>query len=219
MRVVFVGASALTVMAAKQLLEGGHEVVVIDRSAETIESLQEILDCGLITGDGSRPEVLAEVGPEQTDFLFCLSDSDEVNILGALVGRSLGFAQVVPKLQDPTLEPICTELGLDKVFAPDRAGATHILDLVKGRDDPRISTVLRSGLRFFSFTVSAADASSIEALDLPKGVRAVAITRGNESSFAEQDTRLETGDEVVLLTTESRVDGLQKRFSSEQGAG
>jgi len=212
MRVTIVGASTLGVQAARALTERGHEVVVIDQDEERIESLSDELDCGLMVGDGSRPAVLAEVGPKQSDVLFCVSNRDEANILGALVGRSLGFGRVVPKVEDPQLEPICTELGLDDVIVPDREVAMQLVDMVEGRNAPELSAVVRSGVRFFAFKVPEG-VNNGEALALPDGVSLVARTRGNESVLAQLDTSLEEGDEVVVIAEEGRVDELRERFS------
>ena len=217
MRVAFVGASSLAITAARDLIEQGHEVVLIDRDPEIIEELGDKLDCGLIQGDGSRPAVLREVGPEQTAFLFCLSDSDEANVLGALVGRSLGYERVIPKIEDETLEPICTELGLDEVLVPDRTGSVHIRDLVEGRDNPAISAVVRTGLRFFSFSVREDGPRDVESLDLPRDVRAIAYSRGDESWLIDADTRLEAGDEVVVIGSDECIEELRERFARDSG--
>lgn len=218
MRVTFVGASPVAVLAARVLGERGHEVVLIDSDPEEIERLSESLDCGLITGDGSRPGVLEKVGPEQTDVLFAVSDRDEANILSALVGRSLGFQRVVPKIEDPDLEPICTELGLDDVIVPDREVATQLVDLVEGRDSPELTSVVRAGLRFFGFKVPAG-VSKGSGLELPEGARLIARTRGEESVLADVETRLEEGDEVVLIVEEVEVEGLRERFVGKKGEG
>ena len=99
MRFGFVGASQLTLMTAELLIDRGHEVVIIEADRERMDEIGDRLDCSYLHGDGSRPQVLAEVGPEQTDVLFCLTKNDESNILAALVGRSLGFAKVVPSIR------------------------------------------------------------------------------------------------------------------------
>jgi trk system potassium uptake protein TrkA len=174
-RVTFVGASPLAIQSAQALLARGHEVVLIDEDPDKIHTLSERLDCGLIVGDGSRPSVLEEVGPEQTDFLFCVTDRDEANILSALVGRSLGFSQVVPKLEDPDLETICTELGLDHVLVPDHELAQRLVDLVEGGEIPDLTSVIRGGLRFFAFSLHE-DLDGVEALELPAGARLLART-------------------------------------------
>jgi trk system potassium uptake protein len=101
MRAVFVGASSIAVMAARFMLKRGHEVVIIERNRERIDALSEQLDCGFLHGDGSTPALLREADPEHSDCLFCLTGQDQTNILASLVGRSLGFARVVTKIEDP----------------------------------------------------------------------------------------------------------------------
>jgi len=198
MRVTFVGASHLAVHTARLLIERGHEVVLIDEDHETIERLSDELDCGLVVGDGSRPAVLEQLAPEKTDHLLCVSDRDEANILAALVGRSLGFGRVVPKVEDSDLEPLCTELGLDDVIVPDRQVALQLRDLVEGRESPALTTVVRSGLRFLGFEVPSGVAEG-RGLELPDGARLIARTRGEDSVLADEDTPLEEGDEVVVV--------------------
>jgi len=211
--VTFVGASPLALQAIKALSERGHEVVLIEKDRETVESLSDILDCGLVEGDGSRPAVLQQVGPEQTDFLFCVSNSDEANILAALVGRSLGFGRVVPKVEDSDLEPLCTELGLDDVIVPDRQVALQLRDLVEGRESPALTTVVRSGLRFLGFEVPSGVAEG-RGLELPDGARLIARTRGEDSVLADEDTPLEEGDEVVVVAEEDVIESLHKHFAA-----
>ncbi|MEZ4334758.1 MAG: TrkA family potassium uptake protein [Myxococcota bacterium] len=211
-RVTFVGASPLALQAVKSLGERGHDVVLIEVDPEVVERLSDELDCGLVTGDGSRPAVLQEIGPRQTDFLFCVSDRDETNILAALVGRSLGFGRVVPKVEDPDLEPLCNELGLDDVIVPDREVAYQLTDLVEGRESPALSTVVRSGLRFFGFRV-ATDVPSPKALDLPAGARPIARTRGERSILIDDETELQAGDHVVVIVEEDVLDSLRERFA------
>lgn len=213
-RVTFIGASPLAVKAARALTERGHEVILIDTDHEKIETLSDTLDCGLITGDGSRPAVLQEVGPEQTDFLFCVSDRDESNVLAALVGRSLGFGRVVPKIEESDLEPLCTELGLDDTIVPDREIAQQLVDLVEGRETPALTTVVQSGLRFFGFDLPEGVRSGAD-LDLPDGARLIARTRGDQSVLADEQTSFEEGDRVVLIVEEEKVDSLRERFTRD----
>lgn len=216
MRVAFVGASPEAVLAAAELAERGHEVIVIDENQDKIDSVSEQLDCGLVTGDGSRPTVLEEIGPGQTDVLFCVSDRDEVNILAALVGRSLGFERVVPKVEDPELEAVCNELGLDDVMVPDRHVARRLVDLVEDRDSPELTTVVESGLRFL--TVQVPDGvTDVAGLELPSsGVLAIARNRDGASAIVDAETRLESKDELVLIVEEQHLDALREQFTPDQ---
>jgi len=212
MRVVLVGMSPLAVMAARELLGKGHEVVLIEKDPEKLESLGEELDCGIVRGDGSRPDTLEKVGPGQTDFLFCLSNSDEANILAALVGRALGFERVVAKIEDPTLQPICTQLELHETIVPDREVAQGLCDMVAGAERADLSAAIREGLRFFSFALGEDAAKRVGDIELPKGARVIARSRGDLSILADADTALRSGDELVLLLEEALLPELQKRF-------
>jgi len=213
MRFVFVGGGTLSVLTARMLAGRRHEVVIIERSLEVIEQLQEELDVGVIHGDGSRPAILREADPETTDLLFCLTRDDQANIIASLVARSLGFKRVVTKIEDPELEHICAELGLADSLVPMHTVGRYLADMAEGQNVIELSDVLRGEARILSFSVTEAEAVRIGELSLPQTARAVCVYRNkDELLFAEVDTRLETGDEVILLTRARDLKELRERF-------
>jgi trk/ktr system potassium uptake protein len=213
MRMVFVGASQLTVMTARLLIGRGHEVVIIESEKATIEALSDELDCGFLHGDGSKPAILREAGPEGTDVLFCLTNNDQVNILASLIGRSLGFKRVVPSIKDPELMSICLELGLQDTIIPDQTISRYLADMAVGLDILELSTLIRGEARFFSFVASAADAGTVEALQLPAEARVVCYYRNGEFNLATGGaSKLREGDEVVILTHSKHLASLRERW-------
>ncbi|WP_230534528.1 potassium channel family protein [Microvirga roseola] len=133
MRIVIVGASHLAVRTAAMLIEENHAVIIIDRNRDKLNDVAGHLDCGLIHGDGSRPEILKEASPEASDCLLCLTDSDQDNIITSLVGRSLGFPDVITKIEDEAFERICQEIGLKNTIVPSRDVAGRLATIVTGR--------------------------------------------------------------------------------------
>lgn len=212
MRVVFIGAGALTVMTARQLMKGGHEVVIVESDRERIETLAEELDCGFLHGDGAKPAVLRDADPEHTDVLFCLTGSDQANIIAALVGTSLGFGRVVVRIEDPELEHICIELGLKDTIIPTRTIARYLADMSEGRDPLELSAMMRSGTRVFSFVAQEEDAGPAAELDLPARARIVCIYRGGGLVLPDGDTPIQPDDEVILLTDADTVGALEERW-------
>jgi trk system potassium uptake protein TrkA len=200
MRAVFVGASALAVMTARSLLKRKHEVVIIERDRERIDTLTTELDCGFLHGDGSKPAVLREADPEQTDVLFCLTDNDQSNIIASLVGRSLGFARVVTRIEDPAFEHICIELGLTDTIIPARTIGRYLADMFEGLDLLELSSMIKDEARVFSFVVHEQLAGPIEQLALPKESRVVCLYRGGKFMLPDGEMPLEIGDEVLLIT-------------------
>jgi len=212
MRAVFVGASSLSVMSARLLVARGHEVVIIERDKAVIEALTPGLDCGFLHGDGARPGVLREADPEHTDFLFCLTGSDQANIIASLVGRSLGFGSVVTKIDDPELEHICLELGLRSTIIPSRTIGRFLADMFEGHDPLEVSAMIRGEARVFSFVVQEADAAPVAEIGLPQGSRVVCAYRNGKFMLPDPDTALRAGDEVILITESKQLPALEERF-------
>lgn len=212
MRAVFVGAGSITVMAARIMLKRGHEVVIIERDRERIDALGETLDCGFLHGDGSTPALLREADPEHSDCLFCLTGQDQTNILASLVGRSLGYARVVTKIEDPQFEHICIELGLEDTIDPALTIGRYLADMLQGRDLLELSAMVKDEARVFSFIAGDDDAMEVGALGLPDESRVICLYRDGKFRLPEPDDRLQRGDEVIVLTHSRNLAKLQQRW-------
>jgi len=214
MRFVFVGTGTLSVLTSRLLSERGHAVVMIERSKETIDRLAEEIDCGFIHGDATRPSILKEAGPQDTDLLFCLSRDDQANIITSLVARSLGFSHVVTKIEDPELEHICAELGLADSLVPMHTVGRYLADMAEGQDIIELSDIIRGEARVFSFRVGPQEANKIAELDLPLNSGIICYYHAGEFRFATPESRLSVGDEAVVLTQLKNLHALKERFNS-----
>lgn len=215
MRTVIVGASPLGVATARELLDREHEVVIIDIDQEKVERLSDELDCGFMTGDGTKPGILNQVEPASGDILLCLTETDQDNILASLVGRTLGFERVITKVEDPEFEPICIALELNDTMIPTREAARLLADLGEGREPIGLTATVTGDVRFFRFHATGLDGKSIEDLDLPEDTHVVAISNEEESRIATPETQIKDGDEVLLITLDSRLEDLSERFTRE----
>ncbi len=215
MRIAFVGASKLTIMTARYLLEHKHEVIIVESDKNVMEELSNELDCGFLHGDGSRPELLRELAPEQTDFLFCLTENDQTNIITGLVGRSLGFKNVVTKIENQEFEHICTELGLEYTIIPTRTISRFLIDMISGRDILELSTMIKDEARFFTFVAREQDEQEVSSLDLPETARVICLYRLEKFMLADEKSRLKKGDEVVILTHSKNLLSLKERWASK----
>jgi len=216
MRIVFVGAGTLTVRTARLLLERGHEVVIIEKDRDRIQELSDELACGYLHGDGSKPAILREAAPEETDVLFCLTDDDRVNIIASVVGKTLGFKRVTTKILDSEFRTVCHELGLSHIIVPSETISRYLADLVRGRDILELSTMIRGEARFFSFMVGDREAgTTIGDLKLPESARVICYYRGGSFHLAEFDRALKKDDEVVILTHSRHLQELHERWESQ----
>jgi trk system potassium uptake protein len=215
-RIVFVGASEVSLATARTLVKKGHEVVIVETDKAKIEELSGQLDCSFLQGDGSRPDILREVNPAGTDVLFCLTNNDPVNVIASLVGRSLGFKRIVTSIADPQFEGICRELGLEDTIIPSRTIGRYLEDMVSGRTNLELSSMIKDEARFFTFLAQEEDALAVEALKLPAEARVICLYRDGTFALADSGTKLRKGDEVVILTHSKNLPVLQQRWKPKQ---
>jgi trk system potassium uptake protein TrkA len=212
MRTVFVGAGKVSIGTAKALIKKGHEVVIIETDKARIDEVSEEMDCSFLQGDGSQPNILREVNPAHTDFLFCFTDSDQANVISSLVGRSLGFKRVVTSIGDPQFEGICRELGLKDTIIPSRTISRYLEDMVGGGENVELSTVIKDEARFFTLIAKEEDAVTAKDLKLPADAKVICYYRDGKFSHADEETTFRIGDEVVILTHSKNMPALQERW-------
>lgn len=213
MRIVFVGAGDLSVETATLLIARKHEIVVIESDAEKIESLSDSLDCSFLHGDGSKPQILAEAGPEHADFLFCLTENDQYNIIAALVGRSLGYSLVVVEIHDADYLNICQELGLEHTITPSKTISRYLADMVSGIDVLELSSLIKHEARCMMIKIDKQTKGKVADLELPDEARVICLYRDEKFLHVDSDTSLHVKDEALILTHSKHLAELTERFS------
>ena len=136
MQVVVVGGGLVGSTLAAKLAGDGNDVVLVEQSRELISELDEHLDVKTICGNGAIIPVLVKAGIENADMLLATTNSDEVNMVVALVGSEIfKVPRVAARLRDPGHEEgfrrIGREPGGERVtINPDMAAVEKILSLM-----------------------------------------------------------------------------------------
>jgi trk system potassium uptake protein TrkA len=216
MRIVFSGVGPITIMAAQTLIKQGNEVIIIELDKEKIDQLSDELDCSFLHGDAAKPAILSQVDPKNSDFLFCLTDSDQINIITSLLGRSMGFKRVVTSIGDADLEHLCRELGLEDTIIPARTVSRHLENMVHGLGNIELSTLLKGDARLFNITAGKKEATSVSKLDLPEDARVVFYYRGDKFYFVDSDTKFRENDEIVILTHSKNLPDFNERWNPKK---
>jgi trk system potassium uptake protein TrkA len=145
-----------------------------------------------------------------------MTGSDQANIIAALVGRSLGFERVVSKIEDPELEHICLELGLEDTIIPTRTIGRYLADMCEGRDPLELSTMIRDEARVLSFVVQEEQQGSIDDLKLPSDSRVVCVYRDDKFILPDAGFSLKVDDEVVVITSRDAAGALDEYVRGPQ---
>jgi len=214
MRVVLVGAGTLGTRTARLLVQRGHEIVFIESDPATAQAVSELIDCGVIHGDGTRPAVLGEADPSNADVLLAITGNAQTNLITSLVGRSVGFGRVITRIDDEEFEHVTLELGLTDTIIPARTIGRFLAEIVEGHDILELTGAIKGDAHAFLFAARSEDEGTIADLGLPDGARASHLYRNGALVFAEPDLQLKRGDEVVIITHRKHLEALRERWAA-----
>tara|TARA_Y100001970_G_scaffold176663_1_gene215304 strand:+ start:423 stop:1775 length:1353 start_codon:yes stop_codon:yes gene_type:complete len=137
MRVVIIGVGEVGFHIAKSLSELDYDISVIDTNPIKCNRANEHLDVIVIKGNGSDAKTLKEANVSEADYVFCMTDSDETNLIASMQAHTLGAKKIVARLRntdygnngDNSISP--EKFGIDEVIHPEYEVAKEIVRLVK----------------------------------------------------------------------------------------
>ncbi len=214
MRILISGGGELGRMIAESLIKAGHTVVIIENREEFCEDLAEELNAIVVHGDATRPHVLEKGEIANSDVVITATNSDQDNLITAIVAREYGVKRIIVKFNDPSFNPVCLKLGINEIINPKVVAAHQMADMARGFHLVNLSPIIRGDARVFTTTIQKPEHvdQHITDLDLPKTSIIVAIYRNEEFLIPKGDIKLRHGDTVTLISDEVTLDKLQKIF-------
>src|SRR5687767_4287916 len=103
MHVIVCGAGEVGVHIADRLSREGHDVVLVDRSAQPIAAAEERLDVQTVVGNSTSPVVLEQAGLDDAGLFIAVTNDDEVNLVSALLAKQAGVETTIVRLQSDVL--------------------------------------------------------------------------------------------------------------------
>lgn len=217
MYIIVIGAGEVGFNVAARLSREFKDIVVIDKDADKLERVSEILDVRTIYGSGSSMMVLRKAEIERADILIAATDSDEVNMVSCLVA---GIQSRVPKkiarIKDPEYATNSRlmgpdRLGIDLVINTNREVADtigRVLDLPGAKDVVDLS---QGRLRLASFIASPESFVAGKRLEDIRSefpslqIIVAAILRGERALIPKGGDKIEPHDIVYVLGTPNAV--------------
>jgi trk system potassium uptake protein TrkA len=210
MRIVICGAGQVGSHAAQVLATGGHQVTLVDHRAARLMALEQNLDIKTSVGSCANADVLRDAGAAGADMLVAATNSDEVNLLTASVGKALAARRVVARVHhsayfDQRGLDYRRHLGIDELICPEYSTAQAIASLLRNPGALAIESFGRGRIQMQELGVeSDARAVGQRLMDvgLPGGMRLAAIERGSEVFIPDGQTVIQPEDHVILVGNE-----------------
>jgi len=206
MLAVIVGGGRGGSYLARDLQSQGYQVKLVDRRPEVVAKLRQEIGGDVICGDGSTPQVLEQVGVAKADLVVALTHNDEDNLVVCrLAKRYFHVPRVIARVNNPLNEWLYTKAwGVDVAISQvhltskvieEEIGLGELITLLKLNRGAAALVELRLP------ETSPCQGKAIRDLNLPGDTVIVSIIRAGNLIIPRGDTRLETGDEILAVST------------------
>ena len=225
MKIVIAGAGEVGSHLAKMLSNESNDITVIDMDQQRLDALSTIADVVTVVGNPSTIHTLQEAGVAHADLFIAVnpSDSQDVNIVSAMLAKKLGSKKVTARINNEEYltyenKSLFTEMGIDLMFYPEKIAAGEIADLLKRTASTDSMDFARGKLQMAVFKLEEESSllgmtmQEFSQLAAEEGMkyRVVAISRNNQTIIPKFDTKFKYHDLVFIISKREGMDMLMK---------
>lgn len=222
MKVIIVGGGKVGSYLTSLLLNGGHQVQLIEIRAHQVERLECDLPKGsVVLGSGTDPDILEAAGIHEADVLAVVTGADEINLVAATIARlEYNVPRILARIKNPQNAWLFTpEMGVDVALNQAELMATLVAEEMSVGD---MMTLLKLNQGHFSLVeekvhpASSAVGKMVGELGLPTECVLVALIRNGQLIIPHGSTKLLPEDEVLAIIHASEMKVLAKILGSNK---
>jgi len=217
MYVIIAGGGKVGWNLARELIDKGNEVTLIESRRTRYLTIEQELEHAVQYGDATELWVLERAGIQRADLCIAVTGDDEDNLLICQIAKEKYLCErIIARVNNPRNRSWFELLGIQPaVSATDLIlrliehevpsyGLVHLLDL---RDEQ---------LEIIEVEVtqhSPAAGKSVQEMDLPDGSLIISLLRDGKGFVPKADSLIEAGDEVLLVLDPGLEDAITARFA------
>ena len=203
------GGSIVGINLAKMLTEDPKKryVKIVDKDPERCKALsRELSGVAVVNSDYTDPDVQFEENLFKSDAVVSTSSRDGTNLLVCMSAKRHNSRKVIARYFMREYEDIFRYADLLTIIGCDRIISNEVVKCIL----PEEATIARMQFTDGLFFMHAIDGSSklegrfVGDLNMPEGLRIVAIRRGDSLIYPLLDTKLLAGDTAVVFSNGKR---------------
>jgi len=202
MKIVIAGAGKVGFELAR-FFSRDHEVTVIDKNAEALERLGEMIDIYPVTGAIQNPVTYRHLLEREVDVFVAVTDSDEANILSMLVANdAIRIRRRILRLRNGHYEQsrFWESMGDPELIFPYRLSAETIRLLLKHPEANNVKHFAHTSLKLISIKVDNPLHEAKQVRDFENDrIRIVGIERAKTFRLPDRQETVQHGDLLYFL--------------------
>ncbi|MBP2030962.1 trk system potassium uptake protein TrkA [Methanohalophilus levihalophilus] len=215
-RIMIIGGGVVGFYLAKLLEHTRLKIKLIEREKERSEFIAEELPSILVLrGDGTDLNLLREEGIGDMDVVISVTDSDEKNLLCALLAKQLGAKKVIVRADHYDYVPLFEMVGVDRAASPREATVNEVLKLTMGTGIEALTTLEGEKVEIIEYTASSNSkivGEPLKNVQFPRGAIVSMVVKGDETHVPRGDYVIHAGDHVLIFSLPSALHDVEKLF-------
>lgn len=210
MNIIIAGCGKVGTNLAETLNQEGHDITLIDKDSEILQSTSNTLDVLGIAGNAASHSILSEAGIDNAHLLIAVTESDELNLLCCLIAKQAGNCNTIARVRDPIYNKeiafIKQKLGLSMVINPEFAAADEIRNILQFPSAARVDSFSKGRVKILKHQIEPGcmlDNMSLMQISnkLHCNVLICAVERGDEVIIPSGDFILKAHDVIFISAT------------------
>ncbi len=216
--IIVIGGGKVGFYLAKELLEGNHEVLVIEQNSEKCARITEDLGEIVMEGDGCEATTQEKAGMARADLLLAVTGEDEDNLVACqLAKHRFHVPRTFARINNPKNELIFRKLGIDATVSATSAIMSHIEQELPAHPLIPLLTLRGSGLEVVEVKIpggAAVVGRRIRDILLPhQSIIVLVIDRDGQPHVPTSETILHAEDEVLAVTMMESEEAMRRALT------
>ncbi len=216
MRVAIAGAGNVGRAIARELLDNGHQVLLIDRDPKALK-LESVPDAEWLLADACEVTSLDNAKLNTCQVLIAATGDDKVNLVASLLGKTeYGVPRVVARVNHPKNEWLFdASWGVDVAVSTPRIISALVEEAVSVGDVVRLFSFKKGEANLVEITLpddSLCVGKTVEEVTLPENSTLAAIVRDGRVISAKPHDVFSSGDELLFVASSAAEAQLKQCF-------
>ena len=214
--IIIIGGGKIGELVCRYLIRTGRKITLLEKNYETCKILSEKYPEALIlNGDISDDGIFEEEQLDKYDLMITTTNNQELNVLTASYGKTLGINKVISLVTKINYQKISSKLGIDATISPKTSTVDAILKYIRRGNIKRVHTLFAGEAEIIEFGVDEKSKllnKRIKEIPVPEDCLILAIKREDEDIIPHGDLTVELNDIVILIAQKDSIGKLEDAF-------
>lgn len=215
-RVLIMGGSKIAVRLTN-MAGDGFKFRIIDSDMRRCNELPaKCADCEIIHGDARDPELLSEIGIDESDAFIALTGSSETNILACLTAKEHGVKKTIAEVENIQFISQAESLNIGTIINKKLLASSSIFQMLLDSDSSTSKCLALTDAEVAELEAkegSKITKAPVRDLRLSRDMTLAGLIRDGQGMLISGNTTIRPGDHVLVFCLSGAIHKVERLFS------